>query len=793
MNYEHNDEFGQRPGSNQRNGFQREPGRRPERTPAGNSRQEDERGRRPVRPSGTGRIPQESGMGGRQPGRPPRTGGIPQEADMAGRQSERAAGTGRMPRETGMAERQAGRTQENGRLTGETRRNSGEYQQEGRSGGGREEASARELNVRESSGETGRNKKAAGIRGMGESPREVLAQAKIQKAKRKKRKRRLIAMIIAECLALTVIFTYGYFARRLNLIQREDFNKDDVKNSELSVEDLTKMKGYWMIAVFGVDSRSTSVGAGNQADVNMICCINQDTGEIKLVSVYRDTYLNINDSNSYRKINAAYSNGGPEQALKALNKNLDLNITDYVTFSWKAVAEGINILGGVDVEITRSEFRFINAFITETVKATNIGSHQLPAPGLHHLDGVQAVAYGRLRLMDTDYARTERQRKIIELAFAKAKKADYATLNNILVTTLPSISTNLDFSDLTGLALSIGKYHIGETAGFPFAKGNANMPGKGDCVIPQTLESNVSQLHTFLFGDESYSPTEQVKQISSKIAADSGMHREGKPSKGSALATDSYVPEETTAPRTTEAQETEETSEAEESEESREPMTDENGNMILYPNETDEDGNLIDAPIDDWPEEDPLYPGDNNQTGTGPVGPGTSIGPGGTGGQNSGRPGVPSESSASHNPGTGTVPGSESQPGTTQPSGGDMSGQTPGGNEGPGGTGNMGPGGSSPTDTTSSGSSSTGATSSGGVSPGGSGNPGTGENGGQTGGPGSVQPPSGSQTQGETAGPQGSGSQPSGGQTSNPQPPAEQSSGQPDNGGGPGGESGPGL
>lgn len=649
-------------------------------------------------------------------------------------------------------------------------------------GGGmamREAAAAREADPRDSFGGAERNRRTAGAKGIGENPREALAQSKIQKAKKKKRTRRIIAMIVAECLMLTVIFSYAYFARRLNMIQREDFNKEDVKNSELSVDDLTKMKGYWMIAVFGVDSRSTSVGAGNQADVNMICCINQDTGEIKLVSVYRDTYLNVNDSNSYRKINAAYTNGGPEQALKALNKNLDLNITDYVTFSWKAVAEGINILGGVDVEITRSEFKYINAFITETVKATNIGSHQLSSPGLHHLDGVQAVAYGRLRLMDTDYARTERQRKIIELAFAKAKQADYATLNNILVTTLPSISTNLDFADLTGLALSIGKYHIGETAGFPFAKGNANMPGKGDCVIPQTLESNVSQLHTFLFGDEVYSPTEQVRQISSKIAADSGMHREGKPSTGSALATDSYVPAETTVQRTTEVQTTEETSSAEETEESQEPVTDENGNMILYPNETDEEGNLIDAPIDDWPEEDPLYPGgqNNNQSGTGTQGPGNSSRPGGTG-QNPGGSPEPSESSGSHgagtNPGTiqpGTTRPGTTQPGATQPSTGN--GMTPGGNEGPGGgTGNEGPG--------AGGNSGTGTTPAGNLSPSGSSAAGETE---ESGGPGSALQPSG----GQVSNPHPS----SGSQPSVPQPSEGQTS---EEGGGPGvGPQGPGL
>lgn len=433
-------------------------------------------------------------------------------------------------------------------------------------------------------------------------PRETRKKVK---TKAQKTRRRIIAMIIAECLTLTAIFGYAFFARKLTMMPRPDVDKTYVKNDDLQVEDLEKMKGYWMIAVFGVDSRDGSVGAGNQSDVNIICCINQDTGEIKMVSLFRDTYLNTNDNGRYSKFNEAYARGGPEQALKFLNKNLDLNITDYITFSWKAVADAITILDGVDVEISKAEFRYINSFITETVQATGVGSHQLDGPGLHHLDGVQAVAYARLRKMDSDYARTERQRKIIELAFDKAKKADYATLNNILMTVLPQVSNNLDFADLTNIALSITKYHIGETMGFPSARGEANMGAKGACVIPQTLESNVSELHTFLFGDEVYTPTDTVKQISAKIASDTGMYSQGK-SIGH-VSTEGYLPNDSSSSSSSGSgsKNTETTA----AETIAEPETDENGNIIettagdgtKHPGigETDENGNLVDGPEED--------------------------------------------------------------------------------------------------------------------------------------------------------------------------------------------------
>ncbi len=344
---------------------------------------------------------------------------------------------------------------------------------------------------------------------------------------RNRRRRRIIGMIIAECFALMFIFGYAYVARLMNQVKRPEIDMEQVQNQDLDVVTMEKLKGYWTIAVFGVDARGNALEKGTNSDVNIICNINLETGEIKLVSLFRDTYLNISKEGTYNKFNQAYFVGGPEQAMSALNRNLDLNITDYVTFNWKAVADAINILGGVDVELSKAEFYYINSFITETVEVTGIGSHHLKQAGMNHLDGVQAVAYGRLRLMDTDYARTERQRKVIKLAFEKAKTADFDTLYRVLGTVFPQTYTSLWIDDLYVSLKNINKYHLGETMGFPEARGDANMGKKGACVIPQTLESNVIKLHQFLFDTEDYTPSETVKSISKKIAADTGMYKEG--------------------------------------------------------------------------------------------------------------------------------------------------------------------------------------------------------------------------------------------------------------------------
>lgn len=447
---------------------------------------------------------------------------------------------------------------------------------------------------------TARQESASGAR---TTARNAARQKRIAKNQRKKR---IITVIFAEIFALLFIFGYAFAYKIYSKPQRLQFQEGNIKNTELTVDDIKKMKGYWMIAVFGVDSRGSNVGKGTNADVTMIACINQDTGDIKLVSVFRDTYLNIDDKGTYNKINAAYAAGGPEQAVRALNKNLDLNITDYITFNWKGVADAINILGGLDVEISKSEFKYINSFITETVETTGIGSHHLKKAGMNRLDGVQAVAYGRLRLMDTDFARTERQRKIVQLAFEKAKAAEYSVLNNILVVVLPQVATSLNFADLTNVALKITKYKLGETGGFPFARGDATMGKKGRCVVPQTLESNVVQLHQFLFGDDGYVTTDAVKKISAKIAADSGMYSQGKSQTGSEIPKDKDEPE--TSPTEKESITGEEYPYVWE--------TDEYGDFVAPPTGnigTDEYGNLV--PLPGTSESSYIYPGMHESSG----------------------------------------------------------------------------------------------------------------------------------------------------------------------------------
>ena len=624
-------------------------------------------------------------------------------------------------------------------FSGRAERSSGSEERTGR-GRSRAAASrgrgARPETGRKQSSQTRQSARQTAAGADGLSPR---VQAQIQK---KKRRRRLLIMIAAECIALALIFGYGFVARTMAKIQRpENFNMDSIATNEISEDVAEQMKGYWTIALFGVDSRGNVVTKGTNADVNMICNINRDTGEIRLVSVYRDTYLNVSKEGTYNKLNYAYAVGGPEQAIETLNRNLDLEINDYMTFNWKAVANAIDILGGVDIELSKAEFYYINSFITETVKATGIGSHQLTHAGMNHLDGVQAVAYGRLRLMDTDFARTERQRKIIQQAFEKAKTADFQTLYVLIGTVFPQVSTSIWVDDLVNNAKNISKFHLGETTGFPQARGNANIKKKGDVVVPATLESNVKKLHEFLYGNTDYTPSETVKKISAKIASDTGIYKEGQyvdkvGTDGGVIQPPKTKPAETQKQETESAKETKETKEtAEEGYQyvyvkdangervrkkvkmetnadgeyvkwetdadgyltddrapSLEPAeTDENGNPKestgrdwIRPTETDADGNII-YPTD----ADGNYitrPGETLRPGESSSGSGTSLRPGesSSGSGTSSRPGESSSGSGtSLRPGeSSSGSGTSSRPGESSSGNGTSSrpGETSSGN-----------------------------------------------------------------------------------------------------------------
>ncbi|MDO4439393.1 MAG: LCP family protein [Eubacteriales bacterium] len=431
----------------------------------------------------------------------------------------------------------------------------------------------------------------------------------------------------------------------------------------------------WTIAVFGVDSRDGNLEKNTRSDVIMLVNINQRSGDVKLVSVYRDSYLSTGDGH-YNKINSAYDKGGHKQAVKALEENLDIHIDDYVTFGWSAVAKGINALGGIDLELSDAEFSMINAFITETVESTGIGSVHLEHAGMNHLDGVQAVAYGRLRLIDTDFNRTARQRKVISLALEKAKQADTKMLIQAATSLISEVSTSIGIDDVIPIIRTLDKYQLNEDsqAGFPFSRKSMKI-GKLDCVVPTTLYSNVIMLHEFLYGTEDYKPSETVKKISNKIAEDSGLTEEGEVAPEAKTGGGKvYKPKA----KTPQAPETEVPAESVTESESMDEILEESLDESLDEESSESDNNISDIPeelptdLEETEESTPakpsskpdkkpnVKPGENSeQEGPGVEGPGSN---------ESGTKHPLDKEPENEGPGAGSGDGSQIQgPGTSKP------------------------------------------------------------------------------------------------------------------------------
>ena len=341
-------------------------------------------------------------------------------------------------------------------------------------------------------------------------------------SKRQRRKRKLILFIV-EIIILIIVAGALYVYSKLNLLNKKELDQSKVGKNQVSEETEQTFEGNTTIALFGLDNREQGVYDTGNSDVIMIMNINNDTKEVSLVSVYRDTYLNIageGEEEKFRKANAAYAAGGAEQAVTMLNRNLDLDIDNYVTFDFKSVAEAIDILGGVEIDIeSQAEMDYLNDYISYTSEYVGGSDETVDHLGKQTLNGVQAVSYARIRYTTGgDFKRAERQRRVLNELIKKAKSASLTELNELVNTIFPEVSTDLTQKDIISMMPVMLKYDMANSGGFPYDK-TTDTPSKkiGSIVIPCDLESNVIQLHKQLFGTEDYQPSEKVQSYNDTI------------------------------------------------------------------------------------------------------------------------------------------------------------------------------------------------------------------------------------------------------------------------------------
>ena len=286
--------------------------------------------------------------------------------------------------------------------------------------------------------------------------------------RRKKWQKAVMITAISVVLALAILLGVVWSVVRSEF----DYNYNQITDDheDLGVENVIN-KDIINVALFGIDTRSLDSFKGN-SDSIMVLSLNTETKKVKIISIMRDTLVPItyNGKTSHNKINSAYATGGPELAIKVINSNFGLDITEYATVNFFGMVDIIDAVGGIEAELTSAEtatasrnMYAINGCILEICNKLGIKPepYYVTKSGKQHLNGIQAVAYSRIRYVaniwgtNNDYGRTDRQRYVMEQLFNKALTVDKSQYIKLAKSLIPCTETSLSYTEIIGLAFDI--------------------------------------------------------------------------------------------------------------------------------------------------------------------------------------------------------------------------------------------------------------------------------------------------------------------------------------------------
>ena len=341
-------------------------------------------------------------------------------------------------------------------------------------------------------------------------------QQSLSGSRRRRKRRHPIRRFLLLLLLLVVVLAGAAIFYLISSIS--DIENHELSNVTIAGQNDPNIQNYQNIALFGVDSRANDLKKNTRSDSIMIVSIEKKTSKIKLVSVYRDTYVKIAD-HGCTKVNHAYAYGGPDLAVDTLNTNFDLNIQDFVTVNFSAVSNVVDQLGGITLDIKKDELKWVNAYGHDVAKINGQKYTKIKHTGKQTVTGSQATGYCRVRYTKGgDFTRAERQRTVLQAIFAKAKSSGPDKWVAVMNEMIPQIYTSLSTSDMLGLMAKLPFYDIGEQTGFPY-KQNGHKGSDGIYYgFPDTLLSNTKKLHEELFGTSDYTPSDTVKAISKKTS-----------------------------------------------------------------------------------------------------------------------------------------------------------------------------------------------------------------------------------------------------------------------------------
>lgn len=322
----------------------------------------------------------------------------------------------------------------------------------------------------------------------------------------------LIAVLLLLIIIGTIVAVYAM--TKLNKIERVEIDEE-----ELSCVDVN---GYINILLAGVDSRDMDMDTiqTSGGDALMIVSIKEDTGAVKITSIYRDTYLRNADTGGYMKITDIFRTGGVETTIKSINEAMDLNIKNFVAFNFKSVADLVDGVGGIELTIEDYELSQLNKYTIETAEAIGKTDYQLyERAGTQTVEGVQAVSYGRIRKgVGDDFKRTERMRIVLEQVLEKAQTLSLSKIDSLIDDLMPEFMTNLSNSDIILLGMKVMDFNITGSAGFPYDVTTGYLAGTvTSYVFPTKWLDNVKEMHAELFDQTDYVPSDTVVEIANQL------------------------------------------------------------------------------------------------------------------------------------------------------------------------------------------------------------------------------------------------------------------------------------
>ena len=301
-----------------------------------------------------------------------------------------------------------------------------------------------------------------------------------------------VAIMLSALISLFIV-TFNYLFGGLNHKKiTKDFDELGINSSRYEETVDSKIVN---IALFGVDSRTESFSG--LSDSIMIASFDKKSGYIKLSSIARDSQVDIKDV-GVTKINAAYSNGGPVLAINTINRNFNMDIQDYVTINISNLAKVIDAAGGVTIDITQAEQNAANIIMNELTP----NAPKISKSGTVHLDGTQATAFCRIRKLDSDLYRIDRQKKVLQSLFDKAVKLSPTKMAETIHTMMPMVETSLDYDKIFSLSsLATNKNLELVNMKFPNSESNYTSSPTTNWQIIYDLDVAKQQLYDFVYND----------------------------------------------------------------------------------------------------------------------------------------------------------------------------------------------------------------------------------------------------------------------------------------------------